>query len=91
MVSVSHPDFDGSGTRWPSERAGSTPLEAAQSYMNMSELDDNDGAMLVYKDPELAIICVIDNMLAASGKPWRVHMFQIDPADKNSLDIKPFS
>jgi hypothetical protein len=78
MVSVSHPNL-GTGTHYASERPGRNPEEAAISYVK--DMDDNLGAEEVFNDPELAIICVIDNVLAQSLKPWRVLMYQIEGPD----------
>ena len=75
MVSVLHPDFKDEGSRWPSERAGGTPHEAAISYLMDT---DNDGASLAAQDHEMTLVLVIDQPLAPSGKQWKVHIFQID-------------
>jgi hypothetical protein len=86
MVSVIHPDFKDEGSGWPSERAGGTPLEAALSYVTDT---DNDGASLARKDPEMCLIAVIDQPLAASGKQWKVHLFQIKDVDGHYDYRKP--
>ena len=76
MVSVIHSTETEDGSQWYSERAGQNPIEAAVSYC-MDDPDDNPGARLCRKDPDMVLLIVIGQQLAVSLKPWKVYIFQI--------------
>jgi hypothetical protein len=75
---LDHPPRPPGGSTFYSERPGKDAREAALSYFN-DPTDDNKGAALAHKDPEMTLIVVIDNEdLAPSRKAWKVTIFMPD-------------
>jgi hypothetical protein len=90
MVSIIHPDHKG-GSTFFSERPGKDAREAALSYFN-DPTDDNKGAALAHKDPEMTLIVVIDNEdLAPSRKAWKVTIFMPRQTEDGKFELIEFS
>lgn len=83
MVSVLHPECE-DGSSWYSERAGKSPLEAAQGYFSDGP-DDNDGVALLLKDPSLAFLCVIGQQVAPGKRQWKVYLFVVEDGKVKSF------
>jgi hypothetical protein len=90
MVSIIHPDHKG-GSTFFSERPGKDAREAALSYFN-DPTDDNKGAALAHKDPEMTLIVVIDNEdLAPRRKAGKVTIFMPRQTEDGKFELIEFS